>query len=249
MQGYGEFGFMNLGRAAAFFIDPNWLCNWITILYLIYFLLVKNKIINSKKFKTVTCLLIAILLLTQSRVGFLSVILGALVINYGDRSLGKKIFYSIIALFILYVFFYFLLPYLPFNIYYDLVDLERNPRLHDFYIVSENMENKEWFGHGLGTIGQLNDSYNYLEWSNAINVLPVQIYYEFGIFGLVILLLNILLIIKYLYSNSLRIVFLFLLFYTIFHNPTYKQYYWVLLSIIVYIDIKFFNKINFIKSK
>ena len=245
MQGYGDFGFLLLGRPGGFFIDPNWLCNWIVVLFLFYYSLIKAKLIANNRLKIVFCIILAILILAQSRVGIVSLSIGYYFIKNQEENTSKIINIAILFLILGSCAFYFLLPYLPPNLYYDLISKENNPRLHDLTIITDNLSRNEiWFGKGWGSISSLNIYYDYLNWSNAINILPGQIYFEFGIFGVLILVLNILLILRFLNSKTSKIIFAVMIFYAAFHNPTYKQYYWTLLALIVVLDLKFFSKKN-----
>lgn len=247
---YGENGFFLLGRPSAFFGDPGWLAYWLIIFSLFVF---ENKRVNNIKtldFNRFILVLLAGLLISQSRISIVFILINFYLLVLHKKTVRRFILLSIIfsAVITILILIYIGIIEIPENLYYDLVNIEANPRYYDTitiyneYINSANI----WFGNGLGSLDRLVEIYPWRNYTNSHNVFFLQILNDSGIVGVLIMLIIIIGLYKKLNTRIARIMFVEFIILLNFHNIfPYFQLFWFLLAFIFVLDKKY-GKASFI---
>ena len=233
----GWFGGIKPGM---FFNESNWWCNYLFFTYYAIYLEYKNGDIKKKQFYRVVAGMLLVLFLTLSRI-LLVVFFVHFFFFFQRRS---KILLLIIVLLGISIY-NSPLPkmILPERYTYDLYDTESNPRYIDSYFLINGVSKygKELYGFGMGTLAYLNDD---LQWSGkaqdaevgtSINVMPVQLYYDLGLVGLLFFsALFVLSLLRKGNEESKFIIFTAILCCT-FHMPGYMNFFWLFMGYYYYL--------------
>lgn len=235
---FGLEGWLNLGRPSAFFDDVGWLGIWVFGLLCVYIGILKS--LNQIQLPTMTnggAVIVAsfvIALISQSRILFL-LIASLILISYKFNPKIIAIISS--SLFCIFAVIFFGSG-LSENLYYDLIDFSKNPRLNDFFLVVDELESRDswWFGLGLGGGEILNETYAWRNMSSTLNVLPLSMVLETGLSGLILFALIISGLFRMLQNKHSKTSFVLLVFALIFHNAIHKHFFWLLLAMIFWLD-------------
>lgn len=217
------------------FEESNWWCNYVFFVYYAIYLEYKNGDVSKREFYPILFGMVIVIMLTLSRI--LMVVFFIHVFFYLQRR-SKILLLTIVLLGI--AVYYSPIPrmLLPERYTYDLYDTERNPRYIDSYFLINGVDKygKEEFGFGMGTLAYMNDD---LQWSGrsqnsevgtSINVLPVQLYYDYGLVGLSFFtLLFFLSLLRKSSEESKFIIFTAVICCT-FHMPGYMNFFWLFMG-------------------
>lgn len=222
-------------KPGLFFQEGNWWCNYVFFVYYAIYLEFRNGDVSKKDFYHVVVGMIIVVMLTLSRI-LMVVFLIHFFFYFQRRSkilllvmilLGISVYYSPLPRMIL-----------PERYTYDLYDTESNPRYIDSYFLINGVDKygKEKYGFGMGTLAYMNDD---LQWSGrsqnaevgtSINVLPIQIYYDYGIVGLLFFtLIFVISLLRKGDEESKFIIFASVLCCT-FHMPGYMNFFWLFMG-------------------
>lgn len=238
-------GYLGGGRSAMFYGDANWFATFCFLLYLINYRFYALRKISKKKFKKVLISIVVIVFCTGSRIITLLFFIHWLLF-FKKLDKYKSVILIVFSLSVLILLFpHLIFPYLPsFMQKGDLIDPNLNPRYCDAINLISVMERfgVERFGFGWGSIGGLNDYFPVQrDYGTTINVLPVQIYFDFGLVGCIVYSsLFLIFIFRCRNTYSLFIVVSMLVMCS-FHMPGYQNGVWMLLGILYYIQ-NFINK-------
>jgi len=240
---FGETGLMLLGRPAAFFGDPGWVAYWIIFLSVYLFYFKKQEEVSLSTFMITLGLMFCTFIINQSRVTMFLVILNSLVLlNY--KILEKLLIIAFGFISTLFIVFLIVgnIVHIPENMYYDIIDVNRNPRIYDgIAIITHYFEDGNfWFGNGLGSISRLVEYYPCRNFTNAHNVLFLQILNDSGLIGIISILFLFVLLYREVKCKLSKIIILEFFFMLNIHNIfPYFQMFWVLLFLFILIDKKF----------
>lgn len=235
---YGSEGWLNLGRPSAFFDDVGWLGVWVFGLLCVYVgiqkSLGKSEIPSFRDGGGIIISTVIVALISQSRILLLLIFL-LIIFSY---KINIKYIILLLVSFVVISIVIFVIGSISENIYYDILDLSRNPRLNDFYLVSDELDSRDaWlFGVGLGGGEILNETYEWRNMSSTLNVLPLSFIFETGILGLFIFLNVTYFLSKLLKDRQSKLSFALILFAMIFHNSIHKHFYWIILALIFWVD-------------
>ncbi len=236
---YGIEGIGGYGRPAALFNDPGWLAWWLGYLFIFYGILSDK--FNLKQSRVVLVVIFLAAIFSGSRT-LLFLLLMSFVFIYRK----KVAILAIIPLFFTFAFILALIYGVPENFYYDLVDLDRNPRLNDAnLIVSPVFEaGRQFVGFGAGTLHILNETN---EWRNftTSNVFLLNAFHEYGYVGLIVILILFIFSYTHLKVGKMKFFYILLFFMLNFHNATPAVFFWVILGTFFAVDqIVFSNKVQ-----
>lgn len=235
---YGIEGWRLLGRPTAFFDDPGWIAIWILGLTSLYLGIARNyhssRKITLKHQWAIIISALSIAIANQSRalLLFLIIIVAA---TQGWRT-RILLFYSALIIAVALI---GLGPgILSENLYYDIVNIDRNPRLNDLRLISDVLSaNNAWlFGLGLGSGELVNNSYPWRNMASTHNVLPLSLLMETGLVGLTAFTLASVFFVQCLKTREARTSILLLFIAAIFHNPINKHFFWALIALAFWAD-------------
>lgn len=227
---YGIEGIGAYGRPAALFDDPGWLAWWVGFLFIFYTVL-SDKLGNRKDYLVVFVAFLSAIL-SGSRAQIILILFSFFGLSQ-KRDSYRVFFYIVLIVSILLA----LVFGLPENFYYDFVNLDRNPRLNDAYLIIAAVFDKgrEWFGFGSGTLYLLNVDYEWRGFSTS-NVFLLNVFYEYGFLGLLVFLALAVFVFNKLKTFEMKVVFVVLFFMLNFHNATQKVLFWVILGLLFSVD-------------
>ncbi|MBB3699815.1 O-antigen ligase family protein [Flammeovirga yaeyamensis] len=238
---YGSNGFFKLGRPTAFFGDPGWVAYWLIILSGILFEFIRLGFLSRNSLFYSTTLLFFAFIINQSRVTIAFVVLNIILILYYDKRSIKYLlvisFISLSVMLLMLVYFDFI--EIPENLYYDIVDLSKNPRLYDAKNILTQFEKSYNYilGNGLGSLSRLKLIYPWRNYTNAHNVVILQVINDLGFLGLMIFMLFFMELFKIFKSRFCKILFIEIIILLNFHNIfPYFQLFWFLLILLLCID-------------
>ncbi len=216
--------------------ESNWNSNYIFFIYIAIYLKYKQRDYSDKTMHHAMLAMFFFLMLSLSRV-VMALFLIHLVFYY-KQYLRKR--YVIPLLIIMLIIYNSPIPkkILPERYVYDLYDQGNNPRYYDsiFLIGEVSAYNKELTGFGLGTLDFVNDDVAFsgrglnAEYKTSINVFPVQLYFDFGIMGLILFFLFFLLTLKRCKNQDSRYVIISAFICCCFHMPGYMNFFWFFLG-------------------
>ncbi len=243
---YGGGGFLGGIKPGLFLHDSNWTSTYVFFLYFTLYLYHVKGYIQRKNMNFTVVLMVFYLLLTLSRVVILAFVIHFL-FEY-TRFLRKK---WLIPFFIIgYLFVLSPIPrmFLPERYTNDIYDDSSNPRYLDSFFLVQEVKNysRELSGFGFGTLSYVNDDIRFsgrgfdFEYNVSINVLPAQVYFDFGLLGLIVL--GMLLIILFIRAGTWnrRFIIISSFVFCCFHMPGYMNFFWLFLGYFYYL----FNLLN-----
>ena len=238
---YGKDGFFLLGRPAAFFGDPGWLAYWLILFGILVYYFRKTNRIGGVSFYVFIFTLTAAILINQSRVTLFFLGLNYFIVILKNKRERKFFLLALIAFsgIAFSIFLYMGWISIPQNLYYDIINLNANPRFYDAQLILKEFNNSGniWFGNGLGSLERLGEIYPWREFTNAHNVLPLQVINDSGITGLVLLLLLVVFLYKKLQGKIAKMMYVEFIVLLSFHNIfPYFQLFWFLLPLIFAFD-------------
>jgi hypothetical protein len=217
------------------FEESNWWCNYVFFVYYAIYLEYRNGDIKKRDLYPVIVGMIIVIMLTLSRI--LMLVFFTHFFFYFQRR-SKILLLTIVFLGI--AVYNSPLPkmLLPERYTYDLYDTESNPRYIDSYFLINGVDKygKEKFGFGMGTLAYMNDD---LQWSGrsqnaevgtSINVLPVQLYYDYGLVGLSFFTLLFILSLLRKSSEESKFIILTAVICCTFHMPGYMNFFWLFMG-------------------
>ena len=225
-------------KPSVFFLDSNWHCNYVFFLYFAIYLFYRKGDVSKKVMKEALWGMLIVSVLTLSRICLLVFIVHVFFYYY---RLNKFILLSLIIGAVLVYNSPIPKMILPERYTYDLYDSDRNPRLQDsaFLIEGVSLYQRETLGMGLGTLAIIN-KYNRIrasedEYSTSINVLPVQIYYDYGLMGLIFFSTIFLWGVLRTRNEDTRFILISSFIFCSFHMPGYMTFFWLFMGFFYYL--------------
>lgn len=222
-------------KPSLFFGESNWHSNYMFFIYYAIYLQYRNEDVSQKSMRRVLIGMFVLLLFTLSRI-----MMVVFLIHYFFYYHKRSKVWLIIIFTGLTLTYYSPLPklVLPERYTYDLYDTDVNPRYLDSYFLINQVSkyNKEKVGFGMGTLAYSNDDIwlssraNDFEYGTSINVMPVQIYYDFGIVGLSFFCLLFLFSLFRISSDESKFIIIAAIVLCCFHMPGYMNFFWLFLG-------------------
>jgi len=238
-SGDAGYGIGGLGRPGAFFGDPNWFSEYVIVLFLMALYFYKDGRISHSKIMKLCCIISFDFILTESRVALIILVVTLYLFFFKPENRKVITITVIIPLFILILAIGGdVKSLLPSRFYYDLLDYQDNPRLNDINnLVTEiTFYHRFQYGFGWGALPFIADTYYWRNYQGSINVMPVQILFDFGFTGLTIFTIIFFITLRRYKNRLLRFAFFTLMFFNIFHMSGYMQFYWVLLAFVLFLS-------------
>ena len=228
-------------KAGLFMADSNWNSTYVFFLYYALYLYYKKGYIRKQSFSVIAIGMGLFCLLTLSRVILLAYFIH--VVFSAFEILPRKWLLPLIILG--YIILMSPIPrmILPERYTYDIYDDSSNPRYLDaiFLIDEVSVYGKERMGFGFGTLSYVNDDIrnsfrgNDFEYAGSINVLPVQLYFDFGLIGLGVLSFLLILLIAISKSWDKRFIIIASYVFCCFHMPGYMNFFWLFMGYFYYL--------------
>lgn len=244
-------GIAGVGRPTLFFDDPNWIAFYLLMNYWLVLWFYKQGEFTKKTMTGCNILIFCAFMIIQSRLA-LSFFFITYFFHYMPAARRKA--YALVVGVPLFVIVLLLgvsdiESILPRNMYYDLVDLSKNPRLNDFTNLITEIDYYKTYklGFGWGSLPFIYDDYASRGYKGAVNVLPLQIYFDFGYVGLIIFTFLFIISIPKYKDRYLRMVYVMFIVYNVFHLSVYKQFFWVYMVLLIYINRNYYKKIKLVK--
>jgi len=238
-NGDSNTGLLGVARPGGFFNDPNWVSEFIVVLFFCALYFYKDGRISHKQMMSLSIIVIGDFVLTESRVALLFLLVTLYFFFFKRDNRNVITFTFIIPVFLLALALGGdIKSLLPSRFYYDILDYQNNPRLADInnLLTELTFHHRYQFGFGWGALPYIADTYYWRNYSGSINVLPIQILFDFGYVGLTIFTIIFFVTLKRYKNPILRFAFFTLMFFNVFHMSAYKQFYWVLLALILFLN-------------
>lgn len=228
-------GFLGGGRSTLFFMD----CNWFAVYaFFISILLYDAKENGAKKVmeqKYVALCMTIISIMTGSRI-IMALFLLHYLLFYLKLFSNKRSIILVFIVFLSYIFLPIFLLYLPERFFYDITDLDQNPRFNDTTILIDevNYYHRQLQGFGWSTVNFISNNYSWRDFDGSINVLPAQIYFDFGQIGLYFY--GILLAISFIWMKkwSNRFILFVIIVILCFHRCDTISFFWIFMAFFYY---------------
>ena len=226
-------------KASVFFNESNWHCNYMFFLYFTIYLFYRKGYVKRKVMNRVVLGMFIVSMICLSRVCFLIFIVHFIFYYLG---VNKKL----LVVFILggVLFYYSPIPkmLLPERYTVDLYDHDVNIRYIDssFLIEEVGKYKRTTIGMGLGTLAVVNKYNRYRsaddEFSGTtINILPVQLYFDYGLLGLLFFSAIFLWGIIRTKNEDTRFILIASFIFCSFHMPGYMTFFWVFMGYFYYL--------------
>lgn len=208
--------------------EPNWLSMLIVSLNVL-----RKAVEIDKKTDRYDWLTLLIILILESRIFILFQIVG-MILQYNLKKINlKTVTLVFISSFLIVSAFTFIID----DFLYDIIDLNKNPRLNDFLFFNNQVSKILFFNFEPGNLFYLSENLTWREIpQTVVNSSITQFYFNFGIIGLILLYRML-----FFKSNNSQLIFLgvLLIISSIFHNHLFRHQFWIILSIMYMVDRKY----------
>jgi len=213
--------------------EPNWLSY-----YLVFVMLIASRILRFSSIKPLVMATLFQLILNPSRIAIASIIGGIV------QSPLRTFYIILFSSFILFILANSGL--LPYTWTEDLgSNIERNPRIFDFLFINQQIMGlqEKFIGSGFGNISHYTESMTWRENYFFSNQLWLQVYVNFGLLGIFLMIFWMIRVLKSSPKKSRRLKLLLFILLQL-HNAFMQPSFWVLLALIFALDDKLEGRTN-----